>query len=143
MGYGRKETILINFLEKKNIKINLIEQKKIDISSISANDILISFGYRALINKKILNKLNNPPINLHMSFLPYNKGSHPNFWSFYDKTPAGVTIHEINEKIDSGNIIFQKKIKFKLNKQSSFYSTYKILFKELEKLFCRNTIKKL
>ena len=73
-----------------------------------------------------------------MSYLPYNKGSHPNYWSFIDKTPAGVTIHEINEAVDSGKIIFQKKIKFKLNKKSSFNSTYKLLFNELESLFCRH-----
>lgn len=138
LGCGRKETILIKFLEKKNINIILLGQKKIDTSSISAADILISFGYRTIISKKVLKKLNNPPINLHMSYLPYNKGSHPNFWSFYDKTPAGITIHEVNEKLDSGKIIFQKKIKFKLNRKTSFYSTYKILFKELEKLFCRH-----
>jgi methionyl-tRNA formyltransferase len=96
------------------------------------------FGYRKIIDKKILSKLNNPPINLHMSYLPYNKGSHPNFWSFYDNTPAGITIHEVSEKLDSGKIIYQKKIKFKLNNKSTFYSTYKILFNEIEKLFCRH-----
>ena len=51
-------------------------------------------------------------INLHISYLPYNKGAHPNFWSFADNTPSGVTIHEVNENLDSGNIIFQKKIEF-------------------------------
>ena len=45
-----------------------------------------------------------------MSFLPYNRGSHPNFWSFIDDTPKGITIHEIDEGADTGNIVFQKKI---------------------------------
>ena len=73
-----------------------------------------------------------------MSYLPYNRGSHPNFWSFIDKTPKGVTIHEIDDKIDNGKIIFQKKFFFKINHKITFKYTYDYLFKELEKLFKKN-----
>ena len=41
-----------------------------------------------------------------MSFLPYNRGSHPNFWSFVENTPKGVSIHEVSNGIDDGDIIF-------------------------------------
>ena len=80
-------------------------------------------------------------INLHISYLPYNKGAHPNFWSFADNTPSGVTIHEVNENLDSGNIIFQKKIEFDIlnnKKKLNFEETYKILRREVEKLFIDN-----
>ena len=75
-----------------------------------------------------------------MSYLPYNRGSHPNFWSFVEGTPSGVTIHEVNKGIDTGKIIAQKKINFKLKKNSkiTFFQSYKILFNELEKLFLKN-----
>ena len=45
--------------------------------------------------------------------------------------------HEINSKIDSGPIIFQKKILFDINKKKheTFSKTYEILRFELEKLF--------
>ena len=51
-----------------------------------------------------------------MSYLPYNRGAHPNFWSFVNNTVKGVTIHEIDQGIDTGKIILQKSIKFDLKK---------------------------
>ena len=49
----------------------------------------------------------------------------------------GVTIHEINSGIDTGPIIFQKKIEFNImqKKHDTFSKTYKILRFEIEKLF--------
>ena len=72
--------------------------------------------------------------------MPFNKGAHPNFWSFIENSPSGVTIHEINEYVDSGNIIIQKMIYFDLNKNKSltFKNTYDHLFIEIENLFIQN-----
>ena len=42
--------------------------------------------------------------------LPYNRGMHPWYWSIVDETPAGVTIHFIDENIDEGHIIAQKEV---------------------------------
>ena len=139
LGYNKNQTKLISFLKKKKIKI-VNKKSKILIKDVENKDVIISFGYRHIISKKILNSLKRPIINLHMSYLPYNKGAHPNFWSFIYKTKKGVTIHEIDEGIDTGKIIFQKEVKFNLskNKKLSFKKTYKILFKELEKLFIKN-----
>ena len=50
-------------------------------------------------------------LNTHPSYLPFYKGKDPNFWSILGKGPFGVTIHRINKKIDSGEIVFQRKIK--------------------------------
>lgn len=44
-------------------------------------------------------------LNLHPSYLPYNKGAHPNVWSIVDKTPAGVTLHFIDEGVDTGDVV--------------------------------------
>jgi hypothetical protein len=80
-------------------------------------DLIISFGYRHIISKEIIKSVNCPIINLHISYLPYNRGAHPNFWSFYDKTPSGVTIHLVNEGIDTGPIIYQRHIIFDNNEK--------------------------
>ena len=40
------------------------------------------------------------------------QGAHPNFWSFYDNTPSGVTIHLIDAGIDTGDVLYQKKLIF-------------------------------
>ena len=55
-----------------------------------------------------LKQLQIPIVNLHKAYLPYNKGAHPNFWSFAENTPSGITIHVIDSGIDTGNIIYRK-----------------------------------
>jgi methionyl-tRNA formyltransferase len=49
-------------------------------------------------------------INIHPGFSPYNKGWYPQVFSIIDKQPAGATIHEMDEKIDNGPVIVQKKV---------------------------------
>ena len=139
LGYNRKKTKLIKLLEAKGYKVTNIN-RKISFSDIDNNNLYISFGYRKIISKKIIQRAKRPIINLHLSFLPFNRGAHPNFWSFIENTPSGVSIHEIDDGVDTGPIIFQKKIKFdyKKNKNITFKSTYNILFKEVENLFERN-----
>ena len=70
---------------------------------------LISYGYRYVLKKEILDLFPNRAINLHISYLPYNRGSDPNFWSFIDGTPKGVTIHYLDEGVDTSDIIVQRK----------------------------------
>ena len=73
-----------------------------------------------------------------MSYLPYNRGAHPNLWSFINNTPKGVSIHEIDNKIDNGPIIFRKKVIFQNEQNQTLITTYNILFKEIENLFIKN-----
>jgi methionyl-tRNA formyltransferase len=70
--------------------------------------ISVMFGY--LLKPDFLQLLPKGCINLHPSYLPYNRGTCPNVWSIVDQTPAGVTLHYIDEGIDTGDIISQKKV---------------------------------
>lgn len=49
-------------------------------------------------------------LNFHPSYLPYNRGKDPNFWSLKDQTPCGVTIHFVDAGVDTGDIAFQSRI---------------------------------
>jgi len=49
-------------------------------------------------------------VNFHPSLLPYNRGKNYNFWTIVEDTPFGVTVHFIDEGIDSGDILFQSPI---------------------------------
>jgi folate-dependent phosphoribosylglycinamide formyltransferase PurN len=100
-------------------------------------DMAISFGYRHILRGDVLHNDKCPIINLHIGFLPYNRGVHPNFWSFYDGTPNGVTIHLIDEGIDTGDIIFQRYITFDRN-EKTFAQTHSRLIAEIEELFIKN-----
>ncbi len=139
LGYKKDKTKIIDFLKNKKFKVIELGNRKITESILKKNFILIiSFGYKNIIKDSIIKKLNRPIINLHMSFLPFNRGAHPNLWSFIKNTPKGVSIHEIDKKIDSGPIIVRKKIIFKNLKRQTLKSTYELLFKEIENLFIKN-----
>ena len=49
-------------------------------------------------------------VNLHPSYLPYNRGQYPNVWSIVERTPAGATLHYIDHGVDTGDIIAQERI---------------------------------
>ena len=100
-------------------------------------DYVISFGYRFLIKDSVLKAVKEGSYNLHIGYLPYNKGAHPNFWSNIESTPSGVTIHTIDNGIDTGKILFQKEIIID-KKLHSFSSSYTLLINEIERLFDMN-----
>ena len=149
LGYDSKKTQLIRKirkLKKKEWKI-IHSDKPLSKINIKKFKLIICFGYRYIIKEKILKKLKKLKIeiiNLHIGYLPYNRGAYPNFWSFIDNTPSGVTIHLINNKIDQGKIIVRKRVRFNLYKERkklTFSNTYKILLNEVEKLFLKNISK--
>lgn len=74
-------------------------------------DAIVSYRYREKLPFEFL--INYRCINLHTSFLPYNKGAYPNFFSHWDNTPTGVTIHRMSANIDEGNILLQKEVDFR------------------------------
>ena len=135
LGYRKNKTKIISFLRKKNFIVIEHGQKNLFIRDTNGIEHIVSFGYRKIIKKNVLKNLKNPAINLHISYLPYNRGSHPNFWSFVENTPSGISIHEIDPGVDTGGIIYRKKIKFPLNKNLTFKKTHSILLIEIEKLF--------
>ncbi len=66
---------------------------------------LVSYGYRHRLPESVLKHFSpGTAINLHISYLPWNRGADPNLWSWIDDTPKGVTIHGLTEEIDKGPI---------------------------------------
>lgn len=74
---------------------------------------------------------------MHISYLPWNRGANPNFWSFIDDTPKGVTIHYLTEELDKGDILFQKQMFFDVTKET-FASTYEKLHETIIQLLMDN-----
>lgn len=99
-----------------------------------APKLVISYNYSYLIPESIIRLVKGRIINLHISYLPWNKGSDPNFWSFIDDTPKGVTIHQLSEGLDQGDILLQKKLFFN-EKEETFRSTYELLNREIVAMF--------
>ncbi len=98
---------------------------------------IVSYNYKHIIPKDVLEYMNGRAVNLHVSYLPYNRGSSPNFFSFLDNTPKGVTIHEMTPALDKGRILAQKELWFEEEKES-FASSYDKLQSEICSLFKEN-----
>ncbi len=47
-------------------------------------------------------------LNLHPSYLPYNRGWHTPTWAILDGTPAGASLHYVDESLDTGDIVCQR-----------------------------------
>jgi methionyl-tRNA formyltransferase len=75
-------------------------------------DFVVSYGYRHIIRRPVLEALPGRVINLHAAYLPFNRGADPNLWSWVDDTPKGVTIHLVDEGIDTGAVLAQRKTAF-------------------------------
>lgn len=71
-------------------------------------DLTVSYTYRFILPEEMLSALHHNAVNLHNSFLPWNRGSDPNLWSIVENTPRGVTLHYIEAGLDKGAIIAQK-----------------------------------
>jgi len=68
----------------------------------------VLFGY--ILQPAFLDLFPKGAINLHPAYLPYNRGAYPNVWSIVDETPAGVTLHRIDEDVDTGDILSQRQV---------------------------------
>lgn len=126
---------LKNWLEHKEEDV-IYKDNKITIDDVRfiAPDFIVSYNYRYIIPRKIIDCVNGNAINLHISFLPYNRGAYPNIWSFLEDTPKGVTIHYIDEYIDTGDIIVQREV-FIDEEIETLKSSYEILHREIQELF--------
>jgi methionyl-tRNA formyltransferase len=75
-------------------------------------EFLVSHGYRHVLRPPVLDRFPRRAVNLHISYLPWNRGADPNLWSFIDNTPKGVSIHYLDAGIDTGDLIAQKAVEF-------------------------------
>ena len=126
------------WLEAQGENVHLIQNKvTLDMIRMLQPSFIISFNYRYLITKDIIDYMQGKIINLHTSYLPYNRGSSPNFFSFMEDTPKGVTIHLMDEGLDTGDILCQRELFFDETKES-FASSYDKLTEAMKELFYEN-----
>lgn len=135
LGYDRSKTSLIGQLESCGCDVKSLNEA-IGLDEVNDIDLIVCFGYRYVLEPEFIAKCSCPILNLHISYLPFNRGAHPNFWSFYDGTQSGVTIHLVDDGIDTGPILFQKKVNFVQEK--TFSDTHARLLVEVEALFSEN-----
>jgi len=68
----------------------------------------VMFGY--MLRAPIRSLFPRECINLHPAYLPWNRGAYPNVWSIVERTPAGTTLHYVDDGVDTGDIIAQRRV---------------------------------
>jgi methionyl-tRNA formyltransferase len=105
----------VTIAQKHNIPVytptTLKDEKWIDLIKDGAPDFIFSFYYRNMIPKRVLDIPRVAALNLHGSLLPKFRGRAPVNWVLVEgEKQTGVTLHEMVEKPDAGDIIAQKRI---------------------------------
>ena len=104
---------IYNWLNQRKdveVKALLTEQDQLDLIEEIQPEIVISAGFEHKVPEEIIEVPEKGIVNIHPSFLPYNRGSYPYIWPILEGTPAGVSIHYMTEGIDEGPVIDQMEV---------------------------------
>jgi len=91
-------------------------------------------GFMKILSKDFIQKFDGKIINIHPSLLPKYKGLNTHRRAITNKDKfSGCTVHYVTEKLDSGEIIMQKKIK--IAAKDNVASLAKKVLKQEHKLY--------
>ena len=138
LRYSNQYKIKKKILNFKNIKIaekrllNLLKQNKIQFICLA--------GFMKILSSKFIKQFNGKIINIHPSLLPRYKGLNTHSRAIQNKDKfTGCSVHYVTEKLDSGKIIIQKKIK--ILKKDTPKSLAKKVLKQEHKLYPKAILK--
>jgi len=120
---------IFNFQNIKNTEKKILKLlKKEEISFICLA------GFMKILSKNFIKKFDGKIINIHPSLLPKYKGLNTHYRAITNKDKfTGCTVHYVAEKLDSGKIIMQKKIKVSVKDNPT--SLAKKVLKQEHKLY--------
>lgn len=117
----------------KFIKIDLREDIFVD-KLIKTKDLIISIHCKQLFPAKLVKKVNC--INVHPGYNPVNRGWYPQVFAIIYDLDIGATIHEIDDKLDNGNIICRSIVQKHIYDTS--YTLYNRVVEEEIKILSEN-----
>ena len=99
-------------------------------------DIIYSVQYHSILKAEHIAQAKQIAVNLHMAPLPEYRGSNQFSFALIDgKEEFGTTIHQMDAKIDHGDIIFQKR--FPIPRNCWAFQLYELTYEASLKLFCQ------
>tara|TARA_B110000444_G_C18436962_1_gene409505 strand:- start:45 stop:602 length:558 start_codon:yes stop_codon:yes gene_type:complete len=106
LNFAKKFSIPIKTINLKDsiseiMLLNIIKKNKITLICLA--------GYMKILSKNFIKKFRGKIINIHPSLLPKYKGVNTFTRIIKNKEKmSGCTVHHVNDKLDSGNIILKK-----------------------------------
>jgi methionyl-tRNA formyltransferase len=71
-------------------------------------DFIVCVHFPYLLRRPVLDTAKSGVLNLHPSYLPYNRGWHTPTWAILEGTPAGASLHYMDESLDTGDVVCQR-----------------------------------
>ena len=115
---------------------NLKIAEKKTLKQLNKNNInfICLAGFMKILSKNFIKKFKGKIINIHPSLLPKYKGLNTHQRAIRNKDKfGGCTVHFVNEKLDSGKIILQKKVR--ITARDNQASLAKKVLKQEHKLY--------
>ena len=101
-----------------------------------APDLILSSGYDRLLGPKTVQKYSQRIVNLHAAYLPWARGIGTTLFATMLRYPYGVSVHFINEGLDTGNLIARKLVR--PEQDDTLRTLYSKLLSATEELFFEN-----
>lgn len=122
---------LCSYLEPEDVLQGVQFRKPAGVAQLSRLDLdyVICVHFPYIVPKEILSLPQIGILNLHPAYLPYNRGWHTPSWAILDGTPAGATLHFMDETTDTGDIVHRKHLE--ISPGDTAHSLYERL-KEVE-----------
>ena len=110
LNYANKSKINNVFIKDSNKKS--FEDRLLKLLKKNNIDLICLAGFMKILSGSFIRKFNKPILNIHPSLLPKYKGLDTHKRAIQNKDKfSGATVHIVNDKLDSGKIILQKKVK--------------------------------
>ncbi|AYG00032.1 phosphoribosylglycinamide formyltransferase [Lactococcus allomyrinae] len=132
----------VSFELKEFINKATYESELVEILEREKIDLVVLAGYMKIIGPTLLKKYGGRIINIHPSFLPNFAGSpHAIEESWEANRGLGVTVHYVDEGVDTGDVIAQVTLPYLENlaeyEQSVHEVEYRLYPDVIEKMICR------
>ena len=122
---------IYNYKNKKKVENEIL--KDLYLNKI---DLICLAGFMKILTKNFIKKFHGKILNIHPSLLPKYKGLNTHKRAIKNKEKfSGCSVHFVNDKLDSGKIILQKKVK--INKKDTDKSLEKKVLKQEHLLYPR------
>ena len=138
LSYAKKNKITSIVLRDKSKK--LFEKKLLSYLKKYKINFICLAGFMKILSKSFIDKFGNKILNIHPSLLPKYKGLNTHLRVLKNKDKfSGCTVHYVDQSLDSGEIILQKKIR--VTKNENIKSLEKKVLKIEHEIYPKSILK--
>jgi phosphoribosylglycinamide formyltransferase-1 len=145
---AKKHGIKTEFIDPEKFESReQFDLKVIELLKMEKIDLVVLAGYMFLFTAKFINEFKNKILNIHPSLLPSFKGIHGIKDAYeYGVKVTGVTVHFVEEDLDSGPIVLQEAVSIEQEDsleslEEKIHEAEHKIYPKAVKYFCEDRLK--